>query len=63
MPNGGEAEKEARISERVEWRYVYHRYRQSLERVFGKGAGSSRNSPFFDITDESTETTSGQAAV
>jgi hypothetical protein len=61
--NGGEAKKETRISERVEWRYVYHRNRQALERVFGKGAGSSRNSPFFDVIDESMETTSDQSAV
>ena len=35
---------------------MYHRHREALEQVFGKGAGSSRNSPFFDITDESIET-------
>ena len=50
--NGGEAHKEARYSERIEWRYVYYSYQRSLESTFGKGAGSARNSPFFDITDE-----------
>jgi len=42
--NGGEAKRESRISERIEWRYVYYRYRQSLERVYGKGAGVTARS-------------------
>ena len=51
--NGGDAKKETRVSERVEWRYVYHSWRPALERVFGKGAGGSRNSPFFDTGETS----------
>ena len=49
--NGGDAKAEQRYSRRIAWRFVYHRYKQALERVFGKGAGSARNSPFFDVFD------------
>ncbi len=47
--SGGAAKAEKRYSQRIEWRFVYRRYKEPLERVFGKGAGSARNSPFFDI--------------
>ena len=60
--NGGSATKETRISERVEWRYVYHSWGQALERVFGKGAGSAAKSPFFD-TGEASEMNAEYTAV
>jgi hypothetical protein len=47
--NGGAAKIEKRYSQRIEWRYVYYRYKNALERVFGKGAGSAEKSKFFDI--------------
>ena len=47
--NGGDATKEKRFSERIEWRFVFHRYKGALERVFGKGAGSAAKSPFLDV--------------
>ncbi|MGA9293548.1 MAG: hypothetical protein WBV81_13175 [Ignavibacteriaceae bacterium] len=49
--NGGEASEDITYSERVEWRFVYYSYKNSLEDVFGKGAGSTANSPFFDISE------------
>lgn len=47
--NGGNAKREKRYSERIEWRFVYRRYKDALEQVFGRGAGSPESSPFFDI--------------
>jgi hypothetical protein len=47
--NGGDAKKEKRYSQRIEWRFVFYRYKAALEGVFGKGAGSAEKSPFFDI--------------
>jgi hypothetical protein len=49
--NGGAAKVEKRYSQRIEWRYVYYRYRNALENVFGKGAGSAGKSKFVDIVD------------
>ncbi len=49
--NGGAARVETRYSQRVEWRFVYRRYKDALERVFGKGAGSAAKSKFADIVD------------
>jgi len=46
--NGGSAKTDATYSERVEWRYVYYRYKNLLADTFGKGAGSAENSSFFD---------------
>jgi hypothetical protein len=46
--NGGSARTDMTYSERVEWRYVYFRYKNLLETAFGKGAGSAENSSFFD---------------
>lgn len=53
--NGGRAErcidfdKTANYSERIDWRFVYRRYGEKLEKVFGKNAGSASNSPFWDF--------------
>jgi hypothetical protein len=46
--SGGKASKGLAYSERVEWRFVYHRYKYDLAKVFGKGAGSPEGSSFFD---------------
>jgi hypothetical protein len=45
--NGGSAKVLYNYSKRVEWRFVYYRYRDALEKVFGPGAGSAEKSPFF----------------
>ncbi|GEM_PF-1494445 len=46
--NGGSAKADITYSERVGWRYVYRSYKNKLEEVFGKGAGSAANSSFID---------------
>jgi hypothetical protein len=45
--NGGSAKILNNYSKRVEWRFVYYRYKDALEKVFGPGAGSPEKSPFF----------------
>jgi hypothetical protein len=45
--NGGSAKILKNYSQRVEWRFVYYRYKDALEKVFGAGAGSPEKSPFF----------------
>ncbi len=45
--NGGKAKTLSNYSKRVEWRFVYYRYKDALEKVFGAGAGSPEKSPFF----------------
>ncbi|MBD0377347.1 MAG: hypothetical protein ICV51_17180, partial [Flavisolibacter sp.] len=47
--NGGRARQDITYSERIEWRYVYYRYKNLLEETFGKGAGSAERSPFFSF--------------
>jgi hypothetical protein len=48
--NGGNARTEKRVSERIEWRLVYTAWKNALEKVFGKGAGSPEHSAFFDFS-------------
>ena len=45
--NGGKATTLKNYSQRVEWRFVYYRYKDALEKVFGAGAGSPEKSSFF----------------
>jgi hypothetical protein len=45
--NGGSATPDITYSERVEWRFVYHQYKNLLEETFGKGTGSAENSSFL----------------
>jgi hypothetical protein len=52
--NGGTAKSDLTYSERVEWRFVYHSYKNLLEQTFGKGAGSAENSSFFDFQIETS---------
>ena len=47
--NGGMARSDITYSERIEWRHVYHSYRNLLADTFGKGAGSAQNSSFFSF--------------
>ena len=45
--NGGDARKETRISERVEWRYIYHRYRRNSRECLARvpaAHGTARSS-------------------
>jgi hypothetical protein len=45
--NGGKAKTQYNYSKRVEWRFVYYRYKDALEKVFGAGAGSAEKNSFF----------------
>ncbi len=45
--NGGKAKVLKNYSQRIDWRLVYYRYKNELERVFGPGAGSAEKSSFF----------------
>ncbi len=47
--NGGIAKTDITYSERVEWRHVYHSYKNLLANTFGKGAGSAEKSSFFSF--------------
>ena len=46
--NGGSASSDITWSERIPWKFVYYKYKNLLERTYGKGAGSMENSSFFD---------------
>ena len=47
--NGGTASKHQKVSERIEWQLVYRQWKNSLENVFGPGAGSPESSGFLDL--------------